>query len=98
MRGMSNVRVAIIGVGHCASALVQGMSYYRHAADDDRAPSPMHLSLGGYHIDDSEFAAAFDVDANKVGQQDLSAAIFAPPARRCALPRCRPWACRFGTA
>jgi myo-inositol-1-phosphate synthase len=75
---MSNVRVAIIGVGNCASALVQGVSYYRHAADDELAPGLMHLILGGYHIGDSELAAAFDVDGNKVGQ-DLSAAIFAPP-------------------
>jgi myo-inositol-1-phosphate synthase len=67
---------------------VQGVFYYRHAADDELAPGPMHPSLGGYHVGDGgyhvgdggdmEFAAAFDVDANKVGQ-DLSAAIFAPP-------------------
>ena len=75
---MSKVRVAIIGVGNCASALVQGVHYYRDAADDALVPGLMHVNLGGYHVRDIEFSAAFDVDANKVGQ-DLSAAIFAPP-------------------
>src|ERR687884_2154287 len=75
---MSKVRVAIIGVGNCASALVQGVHYYRHAADDELVPGLMHVNLGGYHVRDIEFSAAFDVDATKVGQ-DLSAAIFAPP-------------------
>src|SRR5256714_14415291 len=77
-RGMSKVRVAIIGAGNCASALVQGVHYYQHAADDALVPGLMHVNLGGYHVRDIEFAAAFDVDANKVGQ-DLSQAIFAPP-------------------
>jgi myo-inositol-1-phosphate synthase len=75
---MSKVRVAIIGVGNCASALVQGVHYYRHAADDARVPGLMHVTLGGYHVGDIEFSAAFDVDANKVGQ-DLSEAIFTTP-------------------
>jgi myo-inositol-1-phosphate synthase len=75
---MSKVRVAIIGVGNCASALVQGVSYYRHAADDELVPGLMHVNLGGYHVRDIEFSAAFDVDATKVGQ-DLSQAIFTPP-------------------
>src|SRR5919197_732542 len=75
---MSKVRVAIIGVGNCASALVQGVHYYRHAADDELVPGLMHVSLGGYHVRDVEFSAAFDIDGNKVGK-DLSEAIFAPP-------------------
>src|SRR5437588_737557 len=76
---MSNkVRIAIIGAGNCASALVQGVHYYQDAADDELVPGLMHVTLGGYHVRDVEFSAAFDIDANKVGQ-DLSQAIFAPP-------------------
>src|ERR687886_648403 len=75
---MSKVRVAIIGVGNCASALVQGVHYYRDAADDALVPGLMHVNLGGYHIGDIEFSAAFDVDANKVGH-DLAEAIFTTP-------------------
>src|ERR687884_1463382 len=75
---MSKVRVAIIGVGNCASALVQGVHYYRDAADDELVPGLMHVNLGGYHIGDIEFSAAFDVDANKVGHV-LSEAIFTLP-------------------
>src|ERR687884_1456663 len=75
---MSKVRVAIIGVGNCASSLVQGVHYYRDAADDALVPGLMHVNLGGYHVRDIEFSAAFDVDANKVGQ-DLSEAIFTTP-------------------
>src|ERR671934_1869723 len=75
---MSKVRVTIIGVGNCASALVQGVHYYRDAADDALVPGLMHVNLGGYHIGDIEFSAAFDVDANKVGR-DLSEAIFTKP-------------------
>ncbi len=72
------VRVAIIGVGNCASSLVQGVHYYRNAQDDDRVPGLMHVRLGGYHINDIEFTAGFDVDINKVGK-DLAEAIYAPP-------------------
>jgi myo-inositol-1-phosphate synthase len=68
------VRVAIVGVGNCASALVQGVQYYRDAADDTFVPGLMHVNLGGYHVHDVEFVAAFDVDADKVGK-DLSQAI-----------------------
>uniref|UniRef100_A0A7C4KIU1 Inositol-3-phosphate synthase n=1 Tax=Anaerolinea thermolimosa TaxID=229919 RepID=A0A7C4KIU1_9CHLR len=77
---MSNkkVRVAIIGVGNCASSLVQGVYFYRNAADTDRVPGLMHVNLGGYHIRDIEFSAAFDVVDTKVGK-DLSEAIFAYP-------------------
>jgi myo-inositol-1-phosphate synthase len=70
----SKVRVAIIGVGNCASALVQGVYYYQNARDDDVVPGLMHVNLGGYHIRDIEFSAAFDIDVDKVGK-DLSKAI-----------------------
>jgi len=73
-RRNGKVRVAVIGVGNCASALVQGVHYYRDAKPDERVPGLMHTDLGGYHISDIEFSAAFDVDADKVGH-DLSAAI-----------------------
>jgi myo-inositol-1-phosphate synthase len=70
------IKVAIAGVGNCASALVQGIEYYRDADAQDRVPGLMHVSLGGYHVGDVEFVAAFDVDAAKVGL-DLSKAVFA---------------------
>jgi myo-inositol-1-phosphate synthase len=69
------VRVAIVGVGNCASSLVQGVEYYRNARAKDFVPGLMHVDLGGYHISDIEFSAAFDVDADKVGS-DLGEAIF----------------------
>ncbi len=72
------VRVAIVGVGNCASALVQGVHKYRDASPDEFVPGLMHIDLGGYHVRDIQFVAAFDVDARKVGQ-DLSQAIFAEP-------------------
>ncbi len=72
------VRVAIIGVGNCASALVQGVEYYRNAPEDEFVPGLMHVNLGGYHIGDIEFSAAFDIDARKVGK-DLSEAIWEEP-------------------
>ena len=72
------VRVAIIGVGNCASALVQGISYYRDAKENETIPGIMHTNLGGYHIKDIEFTAAFDVVDTKVGL-DLSEAIYAFP-------------------
>ena len=69
------VRVAIVGVGNCASSFVQGIQYYKDAKPDDAVPGLMHVDLGGYHISDIEFCAAFDIDADKVGS-DLSEAIF----------------------
>jgi len=75
---LDKVRVALIGVGNCASALVQGVYYYRQATEDEFVPGLMHVNLGGYHVRDIEFTAAFDVDANKVGK-DLSEAIFVGP-------------------
>ena len=72
------VRVAIIGVGNCASSLVQGVEFYKHASPDESVPGLMHVDLGGYHIRDVEFSAAFDINATKVGK-DLSEAIWAEP-------------------
>jgi len=77
-RKMSTINVAIIGVGNCASSLVQGVNYYQDAADDQDVPGLMHVNLGGYHIRDINFTAAFDIDANKVGK-DLAEAVFTPP-------------------
>ena len=75
---MGTVNVAIIGVGNCASSLVQGVHKYREAPDNGFIPGIMHTTLGGYHIGDINFVAAFDVDKNKVGK-DLSEAIFSEP-------------------
>ncbi len=72
---MAKLRVGIIGVGNCASSLVQGIQYYRNANNDDFVPGLMHVNLGGYHISDIEFSCAFDVDVEKVGK-DLSEAVF----------------------
>jgi myo-inositol-1-phosphate synthase len=72
------VRVAIVGVGNCASALVQGVHYYKGVADDGFVPGLMRPRLGGYHVGDIEFSAAFDIDARKVGL-DLSEAIWSEP-------------------
>ena len=69
------VRVAIVGVGNCASSFVQGVQYYQNAKAGESVPGLMHVDLGGYHISDIEFSAAFDIDADKVGK-DLSQAIF----------------------
>lgn len=75
---MPKVRVAIIGVGNCASSLVQGVEFYRKAKNDDFIPGLMHVNLGAYHIGDIEFSVAIDIDKNKVGK-DLSEAIFTKP-------------------
>ena len=63
------IRVGIIGVGNCASSLVQGIEFYRKATDNDLVPGLMHVELGGYHVRDIEFSAAFDIGANKVGSR-----------------------------
>ena len=75
---MGKINVAIIGVGNCASSLVQGVHYYRNAKEDEFVPGLMHVNLGGYHISDINFVAAFDIDKNKVGL-DLADAIYAKP-------------------
>ena len=72
------VRVAIVGVGNCASSFVQGVQYYRDAKAGESVPGLMHVDLGGYHISDIEFVAAFDVVRGKVGL-DLAEAIWAHP-------------------
>src|SRR3984885_4423405 len=73
---MGKVRIAIVGVGNCASSLVQGLEYYKDADDGARVPGLMHVRFGPYHISDIEVVAAFDVDAKKVGC-DLAEAIVA---------------------
>jgi len=75
---MDRINVAIIGVGNCASSLVQGVYYYKDAKEDEFVPGLMHVNLGGYHISDINFVAAFDIDKNKVGE-DIAKAIFTPP-------------------
>jgi myo-inositol-1-phosphate synthase len=75
---MSKVRLAIVGVGNCASSLIQGLEYYKDANTQERVPGLMHVDLGGYQIKDIEVVAAFDVDAKKVGS-DLSEAVFCEP-------------------
>ena len=75
---MGSVRVAIIGVGNCASSLVQGVHFYRQAPADVFIPGLMHARVGDYHVGDIEFSAAFDIDARKVGR-DLGEAIFEKP-------------------
>jgi myo-inositol-1-phosphate synthase len=77
-RGEDKVRVAIIGVGNCANSLLQGVEYYKDADPDQFVPGLMHVDLGGYHIRDIEFTAAFDVSKDKVGK-DLADAVWAPP-------------------
>jgi myo-inositol-1-phosphate synthase len=78
MSERKKVRVAIIGVGNCAAALVQGVQYYKEAADDAEIPGLMHATVGGYHVRDIEFSAAIDVVEGKVGK-DLSEAIWVEP-------------------
>jgi myo-inositol-1-phosphate synthase len=73
-----SVRVALVGVGNCANSLLQGVEYYKDSPDDQFVPGLMHVNLGGYHIRDIEFTAAFDVTTDKVGK-DLSEAIWAHP-------------------
>jgi myo-inositol-1-phosphate synthase len=75
---MKKIRVGIVGVGNCASSLVQGVEFYAKARSDERVPGLMHIDIGPYHVADVEFACAFDVDANKVGL-DLAEAIWAEP-------------------
>jgi myo-inositol-1-phosphate synthase len=72
------IRVALVGVGNCAAALVQGLEFYKDAPPDERIPGLMHVSLGDYHVSDIEIVAAFDVDGKKVGK-DVAEAIFTEP-------------------
>ncbi|MCJ7763569.1 MAG: inositol-3-phosphate synthase [Dehalococcoidales bacterium] len=75
---MGSINVAIIGIGNCCSSLVQGIHYYKKAKDVEFVPGLMHVNLGGYHISDINFVAAFDIDKNKVGK-DLAKAIYVSP-------------------
>lgn len=75
---MAELRVAVVGVGNCASSLVQGVTYYRDTPNDERVPGLMHVALGGYRVGDVSFSAAFDVTAGKVGR-DLADALLAAP-------------------
>ena len=75
---MGKINVAIVGVGNCASSLIQGVHYYGKTKDNEFVPGLMHVNLGGYHIGDINFVAAFDIDKKKVGK-DLARAIFTPP-------------------
>jgi myo-inositol-1-phosphate synthase len=77
-RSDDRVRVALVGVGNCANSLLQGVEYYKDAPDDKFVPGLMHVNLGGYHVNDIEFTAAFDVTTDKVGK-DLADAIWAHP-------------------
>jgi myo-inositol-1-phosphate synthase len=78
MANNNKIRVAVVGVGNCASALIQGIHYYRNAKDDEFVPGVMHVNFGGYHLHDIEIVAAFDVNRNKVGK-DVAEAIYAAP-------------------
>ncbi|MCK4362311.1 MAG: inositol-3-phosphate synthase [Dehalococcoidia bacterium] len=86
---MGKINVAIIGVGNCASSLVQGVHYYRNAVENEPVPGLMHVNLGGYHIHDINFVAAFDIAKNKVGK-DIASAIYTPlnnTFKFCQVPR-----------
>ena len=86
---MEKVRVAIIGVGNCASSLVQGVHYYKKAKEGEIIPGIMHTRLGGYHISDIEFTMGIDIDRNKVGK-DLAEAIYTKPNNTfkfCTVPK-----------
>jgi Myo-inositol-1-phosphate synthase len=76
--GSRKVRIGIVGVGNCASSLIQGLTYYRDAQSNEPAPGLMNVELGGHHVSDIEVSAAFDINVTKVGK-DVSEAIFAPP-------------------
>lgn len=78
MAKKDTIKVAIVGVGNCASSLVQGIEYYKNASENDFVPGVMHVNFGGYHIRDIEVVAAFDVNSNKVGK-DVAEAIYAAP-------------------
>jgi myo-inositol-1-phosphate synthase len=86
---LGKTNVAIIGVGNCASSLVQGVHYYRNAVENEQVPGLMHVNLGGYHISDIDFVAAFDIAKNKVGK-DIANAIYSPlnnTYKFCQVPR-----------
>ena len=85
---MKKIRLAIVGVGNCSAALVQGLEYYKDAPRGADVPGLMHVTLGDYHVSDVEVAAAFDVDAKKVGK-DVSEALFSEPTTPSGSPTSR---------
>ncbi|MEE9610921.1 MAG: inositol-3-phosphate synthase, partial [Desulfatiglandales bacterium] len=82
---MSKIKIAVVGIGNCASSLIQGIEFY-HSKEDEEQIGLMHYDLGGYRPQDIEVVAAFDIDKRKVGK-DLAEAIFAPP--NCTTVFCR---------
>ena len=94
---MGKIRVAIVGVGNCASSLVQGVEFYKDAQDREFVPGLMHVRLGGYHIRDIKFTAAFDIDKNKVGK-DLADAIYTKPNNTIKFANVPTWALKFKEA
>ena len=93
--GDRTIKLAVVGVGNCASSLIQGIEYYKDAADDAFIPGLMHANFGGYHVRDIEVVAAFDVHSGKVGR-DVAEAIYAEPMPRRWSPAgswngCRTW-------
>ena len=87
------VRVAIVGTGNCANSFIQGVQYYKDADPAEEVPGLMHVELGGYHVRDVEFVAAFDIDTEKVGK-DLSEAIWSGQNDTISSPTCQIWASR----
>ena len=92
MSEIKKVRVAIIGVGNCASSLVQGVEFYKNAAEDERVPGLMHVNLGGYHVRDIEFTAAFDVVEQQGGQGPVAKRFSPSRTTPTNSPTCRTWA------
>jgi len=88
---LGKINVAIIGAGNCACALVQGVQYYKDAKEGEFVPGLMHVNLGGYHVRDLNFVAAFDIDKNKVARTYRRLSSF-PPITFLSLPRFRTWA------
>ena len=87
---MPKIRVALVGVGCCASSLVQGVRFYRNTEEDGFVPGLMHVRLGKYHVGDIEFSCAFDVDVNKVGKP-CARRFSRPSTTPSSFPKCPPW-------
>ena len=87
------VRVAIVGVGNCANSFIQGVEYYKDADLDEQVPGLMHVDLGGYHVRDIEFTAAFDIDSRRSARTSARRSGRVRTTRSSS-PRCRRWASR----